>query len=350
MMQGLKKLKFSGSGLPCNPRTMNPSLLENALADTWERKKALRGETQAFRLLNARASGTPRLVFELFGDHGILCDYGTDRGGTERGTGWRDSLRAAAPRWLASFAWKSISLLDRASAGESERSGSHTLAGDPPEELVIREGSLNFRTEPRHPRNVGLFLDTRELRKDLAARAHDARVLNLFAYTGSLGIAALSGGAAEVVQVDISARYLEWGRENLRLNKLPEDRCRFIRMDSERYLDWAAGKKLRFDHIILDPPVFSRFEGGVFRFESDYYRLAAKSAALLAPGGTLHAVTNYSGVSPADFAAGLARALRSAGISASLPRRVALPPDFDLPPDAEDLPEGNAMIYQILRD
>lgn len=328
--------------------------LEQSLAIAWERKKTLWAENGAVRLLNARVSGTPRRVFELYGKHGILYDYGPESApeSDDRNIGKIETgaLRAAAPRWLDRFGWESVSWLDRASAGDSGRSGNHALAGDPPEEIVIRENGLAFRLEPRHPRNVGLFLDTRPLRRELFETARGARVLNLFCYTGSLGLAALAGGAEEVVQVDVSARYLDWGRENLRLNQLPADRARFTRMDSERYLDWALKKGLRFDHILLDPPVFSRFDGKVFRFATDYFRLAAKCAALLAPGGTLHAVTNYSGVRPAAFAAELARTFRESGHPALAPRRVPLPPDYDLPGDAEDLPEGNAMIFSVQKN
>jgi 23S rRNA (cytosine1962-C5)-methyltransferase len=319
---------------------MDINEIETALTGAWERKKPLTGDAEALRLLNASASGTPRLVFELYGKHGILYDYG----GPERIRG--DSLRAAAARWLDAFGWESVSLLDRASAGDAGRSGSHALAGVPPERLPVREQGLLYRVEPRHPRNVGLFLDTRELRGALRAGASGRCVLNLFCYTGSLGLAALAGGAAEVVQVDVSARYLDWGRENLQLNDLAEDACKFVRMDSERYLDWAAKKRMIFDSVILDPPVFSRFEGKVFRFEADYFRLAAKAATLLSPGGALYAVTNYSGIRPREFAAALSGAIRDAGIPAAPPRRIPLPVDFDLPPDAEDLPEGNAMIFE----
>jgi 23S rRNA (cytosine1962-C5)-methyltransferase len=333
---------------------MHVTTLEKAISDAWERKHSLWEKTGAIRLLNAQASGAPRIVFELYGKHAVLFDYGAVgnvdsglEGNTE--AWWIESLRMRAPRWMETFGFESVSRLDRTRAGDSGRSGNHALAGDPPESITIREHSLSFRLEPRHPRNVGLFLDTRALRRNLSENVSGARVLNLFCYTGSLGLAALSGGAEEVVQVDVSARYLQWGRENLRLNALPESRCRFTHMDSERYLDWAAKKGLRFDHIILDPPVFSRFEGRVFRFADDYFRLAVKCGERLSPGGTLHAVTNYSGVRPAAFAAELARAFRDAGLESLAPRRVPLPADYDLAEDAEDLPEGNAMIFNVTR-
>jgi 23S rRNA (cytosine1962-C5)-methyltransferase len=271
----------------------------------------------------------------------VFYDYGSGQG---------ETLQNGAAEWRERFGWESVSRIDRGVAGDEGRAGNIALAGSAPETLVVREGNLRFRLEPRHPRNVGLFLDTRELRNTLQNVASGARVLNLFAYTGSLGLAALAGGAVEVVQVDISARYLDWARENLRLNDLPEAACRFKVMDSERYLDWAMKKGLTFDHIILDPPVFSRFEGKVFRWADDYFRLAEKCAALLAPGGSLHAVTNYSGITAPEFAAGLRDAAHRAGRHAPLPRRMPLPADFDLPKDATDLPEGNALIFQLTSD
>lgn len=331
---------------------MKFSALERALLSAWERKRVLHDKAGAVRLLNAQASGTPGVVFELYGKHGVLFDYGADLGAAGA------PLRTAASRWREMCGWESVSLHDRTSAGTAGRAGHHALAGVPPETLVIVEDGLRFRLEPRHPRNVGLFLDTRTLRGHLreprradAARAGEdgTRVLNLFCYTGSLGLAALAGGAQEVAQVDISARYLDWARENTRLNDLSAARCRFVKMDSERYLDWARRKGLRFDRIILDPPVFSRFDGKVFRWADDYFRLAAQCATLLTPGGVLHAVTNYAGIRPTAFAQELARTFHNAGIKAAPPRRVPLPEDYDLPPDIEELPEGNAIMFDIVR-
>lgn len=312
--------------------------LESALSAAWTRKKPLLESAQALRLLNASASGIPRLVLELYGKHALFFDYGSGLG---------DGLRASAEGLMKNYGWESVSVVDRTLAGDSGRAETEVLAGVVPERLAVREGPLSFLVEPRHPRNVGLFLDTRGLRREIAARARGLRALNLFAYTGSLGLAALAGGAASVTQVDISARYLDWGKENLRLSGLREEACRFTRMDSERYLDWAAKKGLEFELIVLDPPVFSRFEGKVFRFENDYFRLAEKCLARLAPGGSLYAVTNYSGIAPRRFAEGLGDAARRAGKAAKAPVRLPLPEDYDLPPDAEELPEGNALLYRI---
>ena len=317
---------------------MKTDSLQNAMNSAMKRKQALFEETEALRLLNAEASNTPRLVFELYGKHGVLYDYGT---------GDESELRKTAGKWLVEFGWESITLLDRSFAGNDERKDSAVVAGTAPETLVVREGPLQFRVEPQHPRNVGLFLDTRELRRWLRESSNGAKVLNLFSYTCSLGLAALSGGAEEVVNVDVSQRYLDWGRENLKLNGLSEDKCRFKNMDSERYLDWAAKKKLSFDRIILDPPVFSRFDGKVFRFESDYFRLTAKCSSLLSPNGTLYAVTNYAGIGAEDFKQGLREAVVNAGKTAREIQRISLPEDCDIAPGSGMRAEGNAIMFQI---
>ncbi len=316
---------------------MHPDLIYRALSASLRQKKALLGETNTIRLLNAGASGTPGLVAELYDAHFIAYDYGIGLG---------QDFRVAASQWLREFGWESIVVLDRSQPGDEGRVNSAVAAGKVSDKIIVHEGPLRFWVEPQHPRNVGLFLDTRGLRSWLRENSAEKRVLNLFGYTCSLGLAALSGGATEVVNVDISDRYLKWGRENLKLNDLPESKCRFQCMDSERYLDWAAKKNLSFDQIILDPPVFSRFEGKVFRFESDYFRLVSKSLDLLSPSGILHAVTNFSGIDASDFKQRLEETAAATGKNIRDIRQLSLPPDFDVKPGMER-EEGNAVMMQI---
>jgi 23S rRNA (cytosine1962-C5)-methyltransferase len=194
---------------------------------------------------------------------------------------------------------------------------------------------LRFGIHLRHPRNVGLFLDTRPLREILTGSCRGTAVLNLFSYSCSLGVAAAAGGAATVVNVDISARYLGWGRENFALSGMPLEHARFTRMDSEEYLDWAARKSMLFDVVILDPPSFSRGGGKIYSFEKDYFRLLAKSAGRLRPGGRVYAVTNYGGITPARFREGVENALQGAGHEGCHLNPFGLPEDFDPGPDGK---------------
>ena len=64
----------------------------------------------------------------------------------------------------------------------------------------------------------GLFLDQRETRRRLMSQDLTGKtVLNAFGHTGSLSVAAAKAGA-ETLTLDLSKRYLDWARENQRLN------------------------------------------------------------------------------------------------------------------------------------
>jgi len=86
----------------------------------------------------------------------------------------------------------------------------------------------------------------------LAGQILGARVLDLFAGTGSVGIEALSRGAAQVVFVDRSARAVQVVRENLRHTGLAEG-AQVVRGDAFRYLS-RPGET--FDLIYVAPPQY----------------------------------------------------------------------------------------------
>lgn len=299
---------------------MELSVFGKSLEAAWERRKALMGRTDAFRVLNGAASGTPGLIVDSFAGWLVAYAYATDP--FLLLPGFAECLAGVTRA-------KGLALIDRAAKGEDGREDGRVVFGDLPEDAEVREGRLRFRVHPRHPRNVGLFLDTRRLRESLAAGCAGMDVLNLFAYSCSLGIAAAAGGAASVANVDVSARYLGWGKDNLALNVLDPATSRFSRMDSGKYLDWAAKKGRAFDAIILDPPSFARNSEGTFAFAKDYFRLAGACARLLRPGGTLYALTNYGGIAPALFRARLEESIRAEGRVPASMARIALPEDFD---------------------
>lgn len=77
-----------------------------------------------------------------------------------------------------------------------------------------------------------------------------ARVLDLFAGTGQLGIEALSRGAAAATFVDAGEPACRLVRENLKRTKLEAD-AKVVRSD---YLDYLNRCRERYDIILLDPP------------------------------------------------------------------------------------------------
>ncbi len=76
-----------------------------------------------------------------------------------------------------------------------------------------------------------------------------ARVLDLFAGSGGMGIEALSRGAASAVFVDIHPRSVSCARENLRRSKLDGS---VQTMDALKFLELYGAEN--FDLIFADPP------------------------------------------------------------------------------------------------
>jgi 16S rRNA (guanine966-N2)-methyltransferase len=80
-----------------------------------------------------------------------------------------------------------------------------------------------------------------------------ASMLDLFAGTGSVGIEALSRGAARVVFVDLHVRAIETIKTNLDLTGLGQG-AEVVRGDAFAYL--AEASRAPFDYIFLAPPQY----------------------------------------------------------------------------------------------
>ena len=93
----------------------------------------------------------------------------------------------------------------------------------------------------------------------LALKIHGARVLDLFAGSGALGLESLSRGAKEVVFNDFSKDSLAIVKKNLAALKIPVNgtEAKVCQYDFLSCLDIVGGK---FDIIFLDPPY--RFDYG----------------------------------------------------------------------------------------
>jgi 16S rRNA (guanine966-N2)-methyltransferase len=87
----------------------------------------------------------------------------------------------------------------------------------------------------------------------LGGRLEGARVLDLYAGTGALGIEALSRGAEAAVFVDASPAAVTAVRDNLARTAL-EDRTTVHRSDVRRFLERTSAETKGFDLVFLDPP------------------------------------------------------------------------------------------------
>ena len=85
----------------------------------------------------------------------------------------------------------------------------------------------------------------------LGGAVEGARVLDLFAGSGALGLEALSRGAAEATFVDSAAASVAAVRANL---EAVGGEAEVRRADALRFLRAAAGETRHYDLVLLDPP------------------------------------------------------------------------------------------------
>lgn len=86
----------------------------------------------------------------------------------------------------------------------------------------------------------------------LGSRVRGARVLDLFAGSGALGIEALSRGAVHVTFCDAAPRSVQAVYDNLRRLGFPASAVRVLRMPAHLAIRVLA--KERFDLTFVDPP------------------------------------------------------------------------------------------------
>ena len=174
------------------------------------------------------------------------------------------------------------------------------LGEEPAAKWRALEGGIPYEIHLRGGYNVGLFTDMREHRAGLLRFVRGARVLNTFAYTGSLSLAAARGGARAVTSVDLAAGPLAWARENFRLSGLdPEaphlrwEVCDVFKfLERERAAAREDPRREPYDVVILDPPTVSGARATSCAQKRDYPELIAAAAGLMPGGGHLWISSN----------------------------------------------------------
>lgn len=157
--------------------------------------------------------------------------------------------------------------------------------------MVVQETQAKFWVNLKDYMDTGLFLDHRLMRQTLFKTSSGKKVLNLFCYTGSVSVFAALGGG-QVTSVDMSGTYMEWAKDNFRLNNLDPAKYSFVVENAMEYL--AAPALDQFDIIFLDPPTFSNSKkmDGTFEVERDQLFLVENCMRRLAPGGVLYFSNN----------------------------------------------------------
>lgn len=260
-----------------------PALLETALHS---RTDLIEGPHQsAFRLFNGFYEGDPELAIDVYGRTLLLHNYADPH---DNGL----ALAEAACRFLRSrLPWlRTVVLKSRHAPDLDERRGRVIEGGDL--DRKVREHGLWYALDLTMHRDASLYLDTRNLRKWAADHLQGLTVLNTFAYTGSLGVAALGGGAQRVVHLDLNRRFLNLAKTSYTLNGFSISNPDFIGNDFFPAVARLKRSGALFDCVFLDPPFFASTDRGTVDLVSEGKRLINKVRPLVADGGRLVAVNN----------------------------------------------------------
>ena len=122
------------------------------------------------------------------------------------------------------------------------------------EKIIVSERDLKFLVNPNDFVDTGLFSDHRNTRKLIRELAEGKDFLNLYCYTGAFSCYAAKGGAKSTLSVDRSETAIKWARENMALNRIPEEGNKLVQAHTFDFLKKAKRNELRFDLAVVDPP------------------------------------------------------------------------------------------------
>ena len=252
--------------------------------------------TNAYRLFHGHAEGRAGLTIDRYNDVLLIQTFGRPLSDEEHAT----ILEYYAPLGLHAVYNNRSGNPARISNTLSEE---ELIAAQQPR--VVSEDGVNYHFEARHESAEPWFSpELRAARRKVQALAADKSVLDLFAGTGSLGIAAAKGGASFVLNVDFFEANLRQARANAKLNTLPT-RPRCVQSDAYAAIRQLSGigqakvvrrKKMppfqvlearQFDLVLLNMPVYTKSPFGVVDALNDYPALFKPALLTTVEGGMM---------------------------------------------------------------
>ena len=298
--------------------------------------------TDCYRVLHGATEGVPGTAVDRYGPVLLVQT-------------WRDPLEPGELEALAEVVGGDLLPVwnHRASVRGQGRTPDYGIWHDVelPETLMGHEHGLAVDVRPRHHGlDPLLFLDLRAGRRHVRQHADGASVLNLFAYTCGVGLAAAAGGATEVWNVDFADTALEVGRHNAAANPDVADVQRFVGEDCLPTMRQLAGltpggrrgktprferfEPRTFDVVVLDPPRWARSAFGAVDVIRDYPSLLKPALLATAPGGHVLATNHVASVSWDEWIDVVTRCASKAGRPLASVERIL--PDDDMPsPDGQ---------------
>lgn len=302
---------------------INQSFFESKIKSALHKRKQFykASDTTAFRALNGEGDGLGGLIIDYYDGYYVVSWY------SEGIYTFRDEIIAALQK-VANF--KGIYEKKRFDTKGKYIEGDDFVAGECGEfPLIVKENGVNFAVYLNDGAMVGVFLDQRNVRKQIRDKYAKGRtVLNMFSYTGAFSVFAALGGASKTTSVDLANRSLSKTIEQFSVNEVDYEAQDIIVEDVFLYFKYAAKKKMKFDMVVLDPPSFARSKKYTFSAAKDYKNLLKETIAITENNGIIVASTNCSAFDMKKFKGFIDTAFKEMNGKYKILEEHSLPEDF----------------------
>ncbi|MED3122396.1 class I SAM-dependent rRNA methyltransferase [Bacillus wiedmannii] len=302
---------------------INQSFFESKIKSALHKRKQFykSSDTTAFRVLNGEGDGLGGLIIDYYDGYYVVSWY------SEGIYTFRDEIIAALQK-VANF--KGIYEKKRFDTKGKYIEGDDFVAGERGEfPLIVKENGVNFAVYLNDGAMVGVFLDQRNVRKQIRDKYATGRtVLNMFSYTGAFSVFAALGGASKTTSVDLANRSLSKTIEQFSVNEIDYEAQDIIVEDVFLYFKYAAKKKMKFDMVVLDPPSFARSKKYTFSAAKDYKNLLKETIAITENNGIIVASTNCSAFDMKKFKGFIDTAFKEMNGKYKILEEHSLPEDF----------------------
>jgi 23S rRNA (cytosine1962-C5)-methyltransferase len=251
-----------------------------------ERRSAIAGDTNAYRLVYSEGDLLPSLIVDKYDDVLVMqtLSQGSDR------------LKASIGELLVEE-FRPVAVLERNDARVRQFEGLELQTGalypleagaiETGSKIEIKQHGVRFVVSPLGGQKTGAFLDQRENYLAAAREAH-GRALDCFTFNGGFALH-LARVCQTVVGVDISDDAIAGARRNGELNDASNVEFRTANVfDALREFE-NAGET--FDTIVLDPPAFAKNRSSVKSAARGYKEINLRALKLLNPNGVLVSCT-----------------------------------------------------------
>lgn len=302
---------------------INQSFFESKIKSALHKRKQFYklSDTTAFRVVNGEGDGLGGLIIDYYDGYYVVSWY------SEGIYTFRDEIIAALQK-VANF--KGIYEKKRFDTKGKYIEGDDFVAGERGEfPLIVKENGVNFAVYLNDGAMVGVFLDQRNVRKQIRDKYAKGRtVLNMFSYTGAFSVFAALGGASKTTSVDLANRSLSKTIEQFSVNEVDYEAQDIIVEDVFLYFKYAAKKKMKFDMVVLDPPSFARSKKYTFSAAKDYKNLLKETIAITENNGIIVASTNCSAFDMKKFKCFIDTAFKEMNGKYKILEEHSLPEDF----------------------